>query len=328
MKIAVLTNAYPPMKGGASRIAELQVGILEAAGHQVRVFRPETEWLRWPAPIRLLRHLADLFSHREMVDKIIAWHPNVLLTHNLTACGFATPSAVQSEQTKWMHVLHDVQLFEPSGRLRISEPFTYWQKMWSAMRRSFFHSPDLVISPTQWLLDQHARRGWFEGVRCEVLANPAPGIAFALRAPSDPLKLLFVGHSKEKGSELMDRIAKRISVPIQRIASAPHGQIMDAMREADVLLVPSQIMENQPTVLLEAASVGLPVIASDVGGVRETLDGAGLVVPRDDEDAWIKAVDSLRNPDTYREQSTAMYELAKRHDPEAYTTRFLSLIAS
>jgi glycosyltransferase involved in cell wall biosynthesis len=332
MKIAVLTNAYPPMKGGASRIAELQVGILEAAGHQVRVFRPETDWFRWPAPIRVFRHLVDLFSHRDMVDKIIGWHPDVLLTHNLTGCGFGTAGAVcrvkgEERRVRWVHVLHDVQLFEPSGRLRETEPVTYWQKVWSGMRRSFFRSPDAVISPTRWLLDQHKRRGWFDGVHTEVLANPAPEITFALRAPSDLLKLLFIGSSKEKGSELVDRIAKRTSMPVQRIASAPHEQIMDAIREADVLLLPSQIMENQPTVLLEAASVGLPVIASDVGGVRETLGDAGLVVPRDDEEAWVKAIESLRDPETYREQSTAMYELAKRHDPEAYAESFLRLIA-
>lgn len=334
MKIAVLTNAYPPMKGGAGRIAELQVGVLEAAGHQVRVFRPETEWLRRLAPIRFLRHLADLFSHREMVDKIVAWHPDVLLTHNLTGCGFGTPSVVQDAKSKeqravrWVHVLHDVQLFEPSGRLRVSEPITSWQKMWSGMRRSFFRSPDLVISPTQWLLDQHKRRGWFEGIRSEVLANPAPGIAFALRAPGETLRLLFVGGTKEKGAGIVSRLASRMPYRITTVMNAPQKEIMDAMREADVLLVPSQIMENQPTVLLEAASVGLPVIASDVGGVRETLGDSGFVVTRDDEEAWVKAIESLRNPETYREQSTAMYELAKRHDPEAYATRFLSLIAS
>ncbi|MCR4256401.1 MAG: glycosyltransferase, partial [Candidatus Uhrbacteria bacterium] len=214
MKIALLTNAFGP-PGGAGRIAELQTDILKNAGHEVRVFRPDTAWLRWPAPIRLLRHLADLFSHREMVDKIIAWHPDVLLTHNLTGCGFGTPSVVQDAKSKeqravtWVHVLHDVQLFEPSGRLRASEPVTNWQKLWSGMRRSFFRSPNLVISPTQWLLDQHKRRGWFEGARCEVLANPAPEIVFAMRAPGETLRLLFVGGTKEKGAGIVSRLASR-----------------------------------------------------------------------------------------------------------------------
>ncbi len=334
MKIAVLTNAYPPMKGGASRIAELQVGILKEAGHQVRVFRPETDWFHWPAPIRAFRHLADLFSHRDMVDKIIGWHPDVLLTHNLTGCGFGTASTIQDVKNKeqravrWIHFLHDVQLFEPSGRLRESEPVTVWQKTWSGLRQRFFGAPDLVLSPTQWLFDQHIRRGWFDGIRSEILPNPAPPVVFALRAPSESLRLLFIGGTKEKGAELVERLMSRMPHRVTTLMNASHAAVLDAMREADVLLVPSQIMENQPTVLIEAASVGLPVVASDVGGIRETLDGAGLIVPRDDEDAWITAIESLRDPETYREQSSSMYELAKRHEAEAYAARFLSLIAS
>lgn len=327
MKIAILTNAFGP-PGGAGRIAEIQSDILKNAGHEVRVFRPDIDWLRWPAPIRLLRHLADLFSHREMVDKMIAWHPDALVTHNLTGCGFGTPSAVQSERTKWIHVLHDVQLFEPSGRLRVSEPFTYWQKLWSGIRRPFFHSPDTVISPTRWLLDQHVRRGWFEGARTEVLPNPAPAISFALRAPSEPMRLLLVGGTREKGSEFVSRLTDRMPHRVTTVMNASHAEVLDAMREADVLLAPSQIEENQPTVILEAMSVGLPVVASDVGGVRETLGEAGLVVPRDDEDAWIKAIEALRDPETYREQSTMMYERAKLFDAEGYAARFLSFIAS
>ncbi len=346
MKIALLTNAFGP-PGGAGRIAEMQVGILKDAGHEVRVFRPDTGWLRWPAPIRLLRHLADLFSHREMTDKIIAWHPDVLLTHNLTGCGFGTPSAVsQKSKVKsqkfvipteaegslrnvaWIHVLHDVQLFEPSGRLKDAGPVTRWQKTWTAMRQFFFGTPDLVISPTKWLLDQHLRRGWFEGVRTEVLPNPAPPVSFALRAPSDPLRLLSVGGTKEKGAELMSDLEMRYALSVTILETVSHAQVLNAMREADVLLVPSQIEENQPTVILEAMSVGLPVIASDVGGVRETLGDAGLIVPRDSEEAWIRAIESLQDPETYRDQSTAMYERAKAFDAEKYATRFLSFIGS
>ncbi len=349
MRIAVLTNAYPPMKGGASRIAELQVQMLEAAGHEVRVFQPDTGWFKYPAPIRVFLHVLDLFSNREFVDKIIGWHPEVLLTHNLTGCGFGTPSAIQSERTRWIHVLHDVQLFQPDGRLRDPQPITQWQKLWGGLRGRFLGKPDLVISPTGWLIEQHLRRGLFSDARAEVLPNPAPAISFALRSPSQPLKLFYLGHTRQKGTELlatifsklenvflhaiepsadMNALAKRFPERVRLSGYIPNEEVVAAMREADVMVFPSQIMENQPTVLLEAMSVGLPVVASDVGGVRETLKGAGLVVQPDDVDAWVLAINRLRDPDEYREQTTMMYERAKEYDAVAYSKKLLQLVSS
>ena len=98
--------------------------------------------------------------------------------------------------------------------------------------------------------------------------------------------------------------------------------------DADILLVPSCIEENQPTVILEAASVGLPVVASDKGGIRETLGSRGYICAPRDLMAWIKAIDDLRDPQTYAQQSAAMYELAEEHDPAGYGKRLIGLISS
>ncbi|WP_281366780.1 glycosyltransferase family 4 protein [Nocardioides massiliensis] len=60
-------------------------------------------------------------------------------------------------------------------------------------------------------------------------------------------------------------------------------EVEDLLRTADVLVLPS-FHEGFPMVVLEAMSVGLPVVASDVGACREMLvDGpetaAGVVLP-------------------------------------------------
>ena len=54
------------------------------------------------------------------------------------------------------------------------------------------------------------------------------------------------------------------------------------MRAADVFVLSSEF-ENLPVVLLEALACGLPVVATDVGGVREIVDESvgALVPPRD-----------------------------------------------
>jgi glycosyltransferase involved in cell wall biosynthesis len=83
------------------------------------------------------------------------------------------------------------------------------------------------------------------------------------------------------------------------VADAVHflGPVADpipALRGLDVFVHPSWA-ESFPYVILEAMSLGLPVVASDVGGVGEAIvDGdSGLLVPRADAAALAGALRAL-----------------------------------
>jgi len=85
------------------------------------------------------------------------------------------------------------------------------------------------------------------------------------------------------------------------------GQVPDAtgyLRQFDVLALTSR-HEGLPLVLLEAAASDVPVVAFDVGGVREVLGrgrpGARLVPPAD-QDAFRRAIEESLE---HREQSRA-----------------------
>lgn len=71
--------------------------------------------------------------------------------------------------------------------------------------------------------------------------------------------------------------------------------VWDALRAADLLVVPSLWYETFSIVVREAFAVGIPVLVSDLGALSEAVrDGIdGLCLPPGDVAAWRGAIDSL-----------------------------------
>ncbi|MFW5708914.1 MAG: glycosyltransferase family 4 protein [Chloroflexota bacterium] len=89
--------------------------------------------------------------------------------------------------------------------------------------------------------------------------------------------------------------AQDISVTF--LGKIPYDTMPDAYGAADALVVPSVWDEPLGTVALEAIASGLPVIASDVGGIPDIVrhDETGLLVPRAQPEAIADAITRLRN---------------------------------
>jgi glycosyltransferase involved in cell wall biosynthesis len=84
-------------------------------------------------------------------------------------------------------------------------------------------------------------------------------------------------------------------------------QDMDEVyRQAHIVCLPS-LREGLPTVLIEAAAAGRPIVASDVPGCREVVeDGVnGLLVPPGDPAALARALAMLASDPALRQQMGA-----------------------
>jgi glycosyltransferase involved in cell wall biosynthesis len=70
--------------------------------------------------------------------------------------------------------------------------------------------------------------------------------------------------------------------------------LIDALRAATVFVLPSHA-EGLPVALLEAMTIGVPCIGSDVGGIPDLLDhgSAGIIVPPCDPGALAQALKIL-----------------------------------
>ncbi|MEP0814140.1 MAG: glycosyltransferase [bacterium] len=72
--------------------------------------------------------------------------------------------------------------------------------------------------------------------------------------------------------------------------------IPDLLNASDAYVL-SSVWEGLPSVLVEAAACGLPIVATDIGGVDDVIekDKTGLVVPARDPDSLARAMLSLQN---------------------------------
>jgi starch synthase len=142
------------------------------------------------------------------------------------------------------------------------------------------------------------RREDFPGITCMFLANHTPNkgvpVLFDAFARLDCPYLLIVGGERRPEIDY-DRLA-RTARPDQRIVVT--GRLSDEevgalLRRSDLFVFPT-LADTFPLVVLEAMAHGVPVVASDVGGVAHQLDeDCGRLVPAGDPAALAAAVAEL-----------------------------------
>jgi glycosyltransferase involved in cell wall biosynthesis len=104
------------------------------------------------------------------------------------------------------------------------------------------------------------------------------------------------------------------------------GALAQLRRGAAVALVPSRWEEPCPYSVLDAMADGLPVLASDRGGLPE-LVGAEAALPALDPDPWIRALAELwRDPEVRAERgSLALGRARERFSEDAYHRRLMEV---
>lgn len=357
MRIAVLTNDYPPISyGGAGRIAKIYSDILEKHGHDIRVWGAEDFFYSLHAHgffSRFLFHIHDVFAHKKIVKEICEWKPDVLLTHNITGCGYGTPRAIQRMNIPWVHILHDVQLFEPSGKVYAHEymPTIHraWRDTWADIRRYAMGKPNGIVSPTSWLLEIHKKYRFFHSIPSKIIPNPISFPEYVCEK-KDTRTLLYVGRlDTDKGLDIVyaawpklrDSVSSLILIGegawkkrfldlyesnIFAMGTRDSSVVMRYMSQAGVVIIPSRIYENQPTVILEALQAGCHIIGSDVGGIQETLVGCGTVIPAGNIDVFVDACKKVLGTEMSTDERDTLKQVLETHNPEIVVSQLEDFI--
>ncbi|MFI5316528.1 MAG: glycosyltransferase family 4 protein [Myxococcota bacterium] len=113
-------------------------------------------------------------------------------------------------------------------------------------------------------------------------------IAALVRLPED-VYLCIVGEGSEEGALRAE--ARRRGVERRVVFAGASSEVERYMIGLSALVLPSR-QEALPVSLLEAAALAIPVIAADVGGVREIVDPreTGLLYPTGDVDGLVRAI--------------------------------------
>ena len=135
----------------------------------------------------------------------------------------------------------------------------------------------------------------------------------------------FVGRfSEEKGAALLLEIARRMPETQFRVAGAvlydiegapsnvefcgilDRAQLHRFYSDASCLLFPTALFECCPMVIQEAKARGLPIVASDMGGIPELVnEQLGFVVPTHDFEDWVQSIRLIRTDDALRASLSA-----------------------
>lgn len=187
--------------------------------------------------------------------------------------------------------------------------------------RKSLQSADLVISPSHFLISKFAEGGYdtsrFVYIR-HGMEGPQTPIGRDPRPTNAPLRLGYVGQIKpHKGVDLLiDAVlplldeghaltldlwggttadpeyvaglqARTANTPaISWRGSYSVEQTWSVLSSFDILLVPSRWYENSPSVIAEAFTVGVPVVATRLGGMKELIEHekSGLLFELNDAD--------------------------------------------
>jgi glycosyltransferase involved in cell wall biosynthesis len=112
-------------------------------------------------------------------------------------------------------------------------------------------------------------------------------------------RLMIVGDGPLR-SEL-EQCAERLGVSGDVSFLGARDDVYDLMSAFDVFALPS-LHEGIPMVILEAMAVGVPIVASRVGGIPEILEDGrdALLVPAGDAGALAKGIETLASSPTLR----------------------------
>jgi glycosyltransferase involved in cell wall biosynthesis len=166
------------------------------------------------------------------------------------------------------------------------------------------------------------------------------GVAYLLEAMPSILRrfpdarLQIIGDGPLRGPLELQAALSGVAGRVEFLGGLPGQRLPAYYRAADVFIAPSIVAgggdtESFGVVIAEAMATGCPVVASDVGGIRDLVTAeTGILVPQRDPAAIAAAVADLLDDDARRRRlaRSALERVRARFDQRALADRYRSLL--
>lgn len=245
---------------------------------------------------------------------------------------------------------HEYRCVLKNCRDSIPESFAYALRSSVARRFRLFHdNVDMLIVLTSFAKGRLLQAG-FRDDQMAVVSNPAPMPETTANAVEGQYVAFAGRFSPEKGVETLLAAARQLAgVPFKvagdgptlsdMMAKAPRnvefagrldaGELRAFYAGARLVVVPSVWFEQFPMVILEAMALGLPVVASRIGGLPEIVeDGITgcLFEPGNAEDLAEKLGGLWSNPELRRRMGKAGREkVIRQYGQEQYYNNLMAV---
>ena len=144
----------------------------------------------------------------------------------------------------------------------------------------------------------------------------------------DNYRLQVVGGGDPKVSASIKTYCRGLGLN-QRISfMGVRADVPDILEKSDIIVLSSH-WEGLSLSSIEGMASGRPFIASDVDGLREIVQGAGVLFPEGDDKELAHQIQLLcEHPDDYREIALKCQERAKQYDISVMAEKYMELYQS
>jgi len=291
--------------------------------------------------------------------------PDIVNTHNISGLSVSLWSAAHRRGVPIVHTMHDQYLLcHRSTMFKNGEncaSICADCRLLALPRKLASRRLDAVIGVSRFILERHTQFGYFKCLDSSVILNSG------LNKPQQPsvrtgtnrvVRVGFLGQIiLTKGLHLLIDSFQRIRALNSELRIAGKGDSLYAselrertrrhdniqwlgfvnpaefFRDIDVLVVPSVWQDTAPLVILEAFNFGIPVIASNRGGIPELMGPeTGWLFDPDEPNSLDQALHQcLQSPEKLSVMRRACLTLARQMNSlpwsEAYIAAYHAAIA-